>query len=305
MSGLQSQAQEVVKVVRAYSSGSYGPIEIKHHHDDIWKPLSAGLQLAGDDWVRMPPASLLLLEPLDGGKLPTFAGGQMRTVAQFLLLATDTTPPPSISPTGKPLIVGAIPKAADVSARQETSPKPQYHAVTEQQVQQIVALVPEADETMQAFLKGIEAQSPYQNILNLGKALWLFDHLQQVGIDIKEPATQEATPQSPRQTLDLKRGNAIDYALLYYTLLTMAKIPVQIVTLDANLELTSRGLLIKINSGISRAEMPKITVNPRLVEGDKELWAPLYITPLNSNFVQAWYRGAMICRRRAQNSSPE
>jgi hypothetical protein len=230
----------------------------------------------------------------------------MRTVAQFLLLAKDKKPSPTISPTGKSVSIGAMPKGTDVSEQAKTKQQRQNHSVTEKQLQQLLALVPEHDEKLQGFLQNIEAEAPYQNVTNLGKSLWIFDQLQQLDIQIKNSAVAEGTWQSPTQTFDARQGNEIDYALLYYALLKIAQIPVNAVPIPASLELPDRGLYLNVNSNVPRTELKKITVNSWLVEGEDHVWIPLYITPSNANFAQAWYKGAIICQKikAARNYSP-
>jgi hypothetical protein len=175
-SALQLDAQQVVKVSRTYSPGYYGQIEFKRANEDEWKPIQAGIQLTGDDWIRMPPASILRLEPFDEGELPAFTGGQMRTVGQFLLLAKDPDPPAAISSTGDPVSVGAMPKAADISEQTPKQEERQKLSVTKESLQRLLALAPEKDdEKLAEVLQDIQVKPPYQKVPNLGKALWIFD----------------------------------------------------------------------------------------------------------------------------------
>jgi hypothetical protein len=104
--------------------------------------------------------------------------------------------------------------------------------------------------------------------------------------------------------LDTRQGDAIDYALLYYALLRLAKIPVKVSAIPN--ELSPGGLYMEVNSNIPKLKMNQITVNPRLVTGEDLVGIPLYITSSNGNFAQAWYKGATICRKlkAKKNSAP-
>jgi len=217
------------EVLYVYSPPEHGYSELKRAESEIWETLKPGMALKNEDWVRVPPLSILKLKQIDGDKPCIVVGCKQQLVARLLLEAN-----------------------APATSFPETK-----------------------DNLNPEFPNMVKPVPPFEDVPNIGKALWIFNRM----CSMKCMEIQELSSE------------------------------IEKVSLPVRCEMKDEGIYLLFDSGISQAEVGKITVNPMLYPTENSsktlglsakrietVWIPLYISSETSDFVSAWYEGARIAR---------
>ena len=207
------------EVLYVYSPPEYGYSELKRAESEIWETLKPGMALKNEDWVRVPPLSILKLKQIDGDKPCIVVGCKQQLVAKLLLEANT-------------------PATSFPEAKGNLNPE---------------------------FPNMVKPVPPFEDVPNVGKALWIFNRM----CSMKNLEIQELSSE------------------------------IEKVSLPVRCEMKDEGIYLLLDSGISQAEVGKITVNPMLYPTEtssKTVWIPLYISSETPDFVSAWYEGARIAR---------
>jgi len=143
---------------------------------------------------------------------------------------------------------------------------------------------------------------------NLRNAMAIFQSLNLYGmqyvvdpdssyIELSENETAMDFLQFPQQTLDYRTGDCDDLSILYSSLLESVGIRTSFITIPGHIYMA-----FALNMDVRKAE--RTFSHPEdLIVLDDEVWVPVEITMMNSDFLSAWSRGAKEWRENNSDGS--
>jgi len=255
-----------------------GYIEFKRANGDSWEFVKTGMPLDAADLIRMPPTAILRIEW--GEERIKIKGCQEDTVSHLIEKFRTTSNKPEALSQSVPLDTND-----EASAPGEKWTKgSESNASMNKPSAQTLNGIATPDARMIEYVATLIKEKPFPSdgypYRNLGIASFLFNKLAEQKIKGRPPSFEV---QEPWTTLESRKGNDMDYVVLYCAWLKAAGI-------NAFFQEKGDKRFLLFNTNIK--EPDKLTANRYLYrKKENTILLPLQITRSETSFVRSWYHG--------------